>query len=259
MRGALNEFRSCFDVHFYHLKVKIIPKKRRIEGVSNIHFLATDSTKAIQVDLFKNMKISRIEWKSQELEFDRKHNAVMVHFPKTLQKDSLYQIAVHYQGSSVTGIGSFRDHGFHWERDGNNRKWIGLMAEHLGASHWYPCKNHLSDEPDSAYLQWEVPKKFDCFSNGKLQSVEEMEGGYLRHNYFVSNPIDNYNIAFYLGNYKTKELEYTSPIDSATHIVKFHTLDYETEKDIDYTFSNVEDMLYFYEIAFGAIRIGTMD
>lgn len=64
LRGALLPERTCYDVHYYNLSVEILPKQKLITGSNEIHFLVIQSTKIIQVDLFENMKINKIDRKS---------------------------------------------------------------------------------------------------------------------------------------------------------------------------------------------------
>ena len=46
--------------------------------------------------------------------------------------------------------------------------WIGVACEQLGASSWWPTKDHLSDKPDSMQINLEVPRGYKAVSNGDL-------------------------------------------------------------------------------------------
>ncbi len=60
LRGELTSLRTCFDVKYYHLKLKINPKKQVIEGSNEIHFQVKSPTNKVQIDLFDNLKVSKI-------------------------------------------------------------------------------------------------------------------------------------------------------------------------------------------------------
>ncbi len=49
------------------------------------------------------------------------------------------------------------DGGWIWTKDKNGNPWMSVACQGLGASVWYPCKDHQSDEPDSASLSITVP------------------------------------------------------------------------------------------------------
>jgi aminopeptidase N len=67
---------------------------------------------------------------------------------------------------------------------------------------WWPCKDHPSDEPDSMALHFSVPGNLVCASNGFLCSVDFNRDDYRTWNWFVSTPIDAYNVTLNLGPYQ---------------------------------------------------------
>jgi len=72
LRGMLTPPRTCYDVHFYHLDIKIDPDAQSIEGANTIHFEVLENTDLLQVDLFENMSISSIRLNGKKkLKFDR--------------------------------------------------------------------------------------------------------------------------------------------------------------------------------------------
>lgn len=247
LRGFLSKQRSCFDVHYYKLSVKVFPKKHFIEGSNKICFQVKSNTQKIQIDLFKNMEVSKILHKNKEVSYVREHNAIFINFPKELKKDSLESITVFYAGKPKTSLGTYHDHGFHWDRDEKYRHWIGISCEHTGASLWWPNKDHLSDEPDSMRIQLTVPSELKCISNGKLEkTIPEKE--FTTYYWLINNPINNYNVSFYLGHYVEKTIEYKNT--SGTHIIYVYALDYD-EKHMDNYFRFVDAFFRFFESYFG--------
>ena len=59
LRGALRPERTCFDVHFYDLYVRIIPRGKKIrKPIRGFIFEVKKPTQTIQIDLFDNFKIN---------------------------------------------------------------------------------------------------------------------------------------------------------------------------------------------------------
>jgi hypothetical protein len=80
---------------------------------------------------------------------------------------------------------------------------MSVACQGLGASVWYPCKDHQSDEPDhGAALTMIVPDTLVAVANGRLQQKTSINGK-TAWRWAVQNPINNYNIIPYIGKYVT--------------------------------------------------------
>jgi aminopeptidase N len=250
LHGALSPERTCFDVVFYHLSLRILPEKKYIEGNNKVVFKVISPTNKIQLDLFKNLTIDSILFNQQHLTFERKYNAFFINFPDTLPIHTIHQITIYYQGKPKTSQGRHQDVGFHWEKDQQDNFLVGVSCEETGASLWYPNKDHLSDEPDSARLSWTIPRGLECISNGVLEKVELSDDKKEKTwHWKVQNPINNYNITFYAGKYK--RLDLVLPIDSLTQRrVECYYYDEPLEKAKTY-FSHAAQMIKFCEELFG--------
>ena len=91
--------RNCYDVTYYHLSLKVDPEMKFIRGFTEIHFDAVKDFDVIQIDLFKNLKINRIEFEQQELNFTREFNAVFVNFNRLILQGESTNIKVYYEGN----------------------------------------------------------------------------------------------------------------------------------------------------------------
>jgi len=90
--------------------------------------------------------------------------------------------------------------GFVWSEK-RGKPWIGVACEHLGASSWWPCKDHLSEEPDSMTINIQSPSKLQAVANGNLRSTKIIDDKYTNYEWFVSYPINSYCVTFYIGNF----------------------------------------------------------
>ena len=207
LRGALRPERTCFDVIYYSLHLKINPYRQRIGGHNEIWFKVIKPTQTIQIDLFRNMKIEKIVWQGKILKYKRRHNAVFIFFDQSLVPNSIQHIQFYYHGTP-TYVNMHYPKGIQWRNDLAGNPWVGVSCEHAGASIWWPNKDHLSDEPDSMRLHLTTPAHLGCIANGKLEKVDAPQNKYRTSHWFVNNPIDNYNVTFNIGNYDVGKYPY---------------------------------------------------
>ncbi|MEY5068473.1 MAG: hypothetical protein RLZ47_335 [Bacteroidota bacterium] len=81
LRGQLTSLRTCYDINYYHLQVKMDIANQSISGSNEFRFTATQDFNQLQFDLFENLKIEKIIYLDAELPFKREYNAVFVNFP----------------------------------------------------------------------------------------------------------------------------------------------------------------------------------
>src|SRR5699024_9668694 len=99
------------------------------------------------------------------------------------------------------------DGGFVWTKDSLGNKWIATAVQGIGASAWWPNKDHQSDEPDSMRMHFTVPKPMTAIGNGRLMDITQNEGT-TTYTWYVNNPINNYGVALTAGNYVNFTYEY---------------------------------------------------
>jgi aminopeptidase N len=201
LRGMLSPLRSCYDIGYYHLDVKIDIDQKQISGSNEFNFIAVSTFSRLQFDLFSNLKVDKIIYKGRELPFEREFNAVFVTFPQPIRKGSKDSFKVYYSGNPVIAKNPPWDGGFIFSNDQAGDPWVSVACQGLGASSWWPNKDHQSDEVDSILISISVPKGLKEISNGRLRNIVEKPDGYHQYNWFVGNPINNYDVSFYIGNY----------------------------------------------------------
>lgn len=227
IRGMLRPERTCYDVTFYNLDIRIDIASQSIEGFVDVYYTAVSSFQRLQIDLFKNMEISKIEFQGKPLKYTRLHDAVFVEFPR--QEAGLKgQFRVHYSGKPIVAANAPWDGGFVWEKDNNGDPWVGVACEGDGASLWWPNKDHLSDEPDSMSIKVAVPRGLTCVANGNLRQITPV-GGYDKFEWFVSYPINNYNVSVNIAKYAHWQETYTA-LDGSTMPMDFYVLSYNEER-----------------------------
>jgi len=231
LRGSLNEYRNCYDIVFYDLYVKIIPLIRTIKGKNEITFKTLKTTDVIQVDLQKNLEIEAILWKNKKLKYSREYDAVFINFPEKLNENDIHKILIIYKGKPIKAKNPPWEGGFVWKKDEENKLFVGVACEYLGASSWWPVKDYLGDEPDSMQINIEVPSNYYAISNGQLIDTQKNKGNVI-YKYKIHYPINNYNVTFYMGKYLVTYDTLNS--NNQKILLKYYTLPYNKDKFTNY-------------------------
>ena len=254
LRGNLTPIRNCYDVTFYDLKVMIDEQEKSIEGSYNIiHFTAVENFEWFQIDLAANMEVQIIEFEGEQLEYSREFDAVYVYFNREIKKEEQLSIKVWYGGYPREAVNAPWDGGFSWKKDKNDNPWIGVSCQGLGASVWWPCKDHQSDEPDSMRITAIARYPLKIVANGDLRKDTAEWNSYMNSwvnvsEWFVSYPINNYNVTLNIGNYAHFSDEYISSEDTLR--LDYYVLDNNLEKAKEH-FKQVKPMLECFENYFG--------
>lgn len=249
LRGMLRPERTNFDVTFYNLDIKVEVDKRFLSGYVDVHFDAVEDIDRLQLDLYQNMKVKSVEWYGKAIPHERIHDAFFVDFPSTIQKGKNSQIRVHYEGNPTVAQNAPWDGGFVWQKDKNDNPWIGVACEGDGASMWWPCKDHLTDEPDSMSIKIAVPNDLVCVANGELRQKKKVDKGYTRYDWFVSYPINSYNVSVNIADYANFKETYTAE-DGDKLELDYYVLSYNLNKAKKH-FKQTHKVLACFEKYFG--------
>lgn len=247
LQGALTPIRSCFDVTFYDLTIKVNPDSKSIEGINEIYFKAADGTRKIQIDLFPEYTVNSITWNNKSLNYTRKYGAMFIDFDEALKGDEIQKIAVDYNGIPRIAPKPPWNGGFVWDEE-KGRHYIGVACEHLGASSWWPCKDHLSDKPDSMRISLQIPDGYQGISNGNLRSEKKLDNGFTSFEWFVSYPINTYNVTLYAGDFVNFNERFTN--SNGNYPIDYYVLPKNLEKAKKY-YSKTKDVISVFEKLFG--------
>lgn len=209
LRGGQTPLRTCYDLNYYHLDVRLDVARKFISGSNLFRFTATQDFNRLQFDLFANLQIDKVLYQNKELPFAREANAVFVTFPKTIQKGSRDEFTVQYAGNPVVAKKAPWDGGLVFAQDAAGKPWAATACQGVGASIWWPCKDQQADEVDSMLISVSVPAGLKDVSNGRLRKVTKLKGGYTRFDWAVRNPINNYDVALNVGDYQHFSDAYT--------------------------------------------------
>jgi aminopeptidase N len=249
LRGSLNENRTWWDVMHYSIAVTPDYDKKTIKGKVDIRFKVLGAGKKMQIDLQEPMELTKAYLGKTKLTYNRDGNVYLLDMPMTLAKGSMQLLALAFEGSPRIAKRPPWDGGWIFQKDAKGRPWMSVACQGLGASVWYPCKDHQSDEPDSgAILMITAPDTLVAVGNGRLLSKTSYSPGTLTWKWQVKNPINNYNIVPYIGKY----VNFTDTImgEKGKLDMSFWVLDYNLEK-AKVQFLQAKTMLHAFEYWMG--------
>jgi aminopeptidase N len=249
LRGMLTPLRTCYDINYYHLDVKFDIDNKFISGNVLFKYTATQDFTKLQFDLFSNMKVEKVVYKGKEVPYTREFNAVFVTFPQTIKNGTKDEFTVFYSGNPTIAKRAPWDGGIEYNVDSLGHKWVSTACQGMGASVWWPTKDHQADEVDSALISISVPNGLKDVSNGRLRKVTKLKDGYTRFDWFVANPINNYNIEANIGDYVHYSDTYMGEKGKLT--LDFWPLSYNLEKAKKHWGANTKPMLKAFEHWFG--------
>lgn len=250
LRGELTPLRTCYDIKYYHLDVKVDIPNKYISGSNLFKFEAVENFQKLQFDLFDNLSVDKVEYHGKSLIFSREYNAVFVDFPNVIPKGKIDSFTVYYSGNPIQATRAPWDGGFDWKTDSNGKPFVATACQGLGASVWWPNKDHQSDEVDSMLISVAVPQDLINVSNGRLVKVEKQKDGYKKYHWKVQNPINNYNIALNIGDYVHWNETFKGEkgnLDVAYYILRENN----TKDKKDHLQKNVRETLQAFEHWFG--------
>lgn len=203
LRGSVTPEREWWDVLHYNLKVEFLPDTKSLRGSNVITFKTLKAGNKMQIDLQSPLAITKVTHGTSQLKFEREENVYWITFEKDLPKGAEDRIEVFYQGIPVESKNPPWVGGITWGRDDLGEHFIVTTCQGIGASIWWPNKDHGSDEPDRGMqISVTVPEQLVAVSNGRLKKTDHNIAG--KTNTFhweVLNPINNYGVNVNIGNY----------------------------------------------------------
>ena len=200
LRGSITPERKWWDLTYYHLDIKVEPDKKFISGKNTIQYKVLDKDSIMQIDLQPPMRILKAVQNGKELTIHHDGNAHFISLEDSQETGIINSIDVYYEGHPKEAIRAPWDGGISWEKDKNGNHFIASSCQGLGASVWWPCKDHMYDEVDSMLISVNVPDKLTEVSNGRLRLVEQI-GDTKTFHWVVKSPINNYGVNINIGDY----------------------------------------------------------
>ncbi len=226
--GVLMAEQAAYDVQSYDLAVRPNIEEQSIAGVLTVKALIVKPIDKFVLDLDTPLTIESVELLTNganpvALKFERRESRIWIDFPMTVKKGKVAEVRVAYSGKPRVAPKPPWVGGFVWAKTADGSPWFATAVQNDGADLWFPCKDHPSDKPETTTLHFTVPEPLVAASNGKLQSVVKNADGTRTYNWFISQPISNYNIALNVAPYKLVE-DSVKSITGETIPMQFYVL-----------------------------------
>ena len=200
LRGSITPEREWWDLVYYHLDIEVNPEDSTIFGSNTVTYKVLKPGTRLQIDLQPPLKLMGAKQGDKELTIESEGNAHFISGMEETQAGEIASIVVEYGGNPLVSERPPWSGGITWNRDDNGNPFAASSCQGIGASVWWPCKDHMYDEVDSMLISVKVPKGLMNVSNGRLRDIEKSKTGNTYH-WFVSSPINNYGVNINIGDY----------------------------------------------------------
>tara|TARA_R110000850_G_C9994021_1_gene467326 strand:- start:3922 stop:5556 length:1635 start_codon:yes stop_codon:yes gene_type:complete len=201
LRGSVTPERAWWDLTYYHLDIEVKPDDKWLGGSNTIRYTVLEPHQVLQVDLQPPLTIDKITQEGKELNVTTEGNAHFVTLQKKQKKGATEEVVVHYSGHPKEAVNAPWDGGISWDKDKNGKHFVASSNQGIGASIWWPNKDHMYDEPDSMAISVRVPSDLINVSNGRLKKTETHKDETKTWHWYVQNPINNYGVNINIADY----------------------------------------------------------
>ena len=201
LRGSITPERAWWDVTFYALDVEVDEENRFIQGSNTVRYRVLNTHDTMQLELQEPLEITKITQNGTELEFRKDGYSHFVGLKEKQVPGREMEVVAHYSGHPRESENPPWSGGFTWTENSEGEPWVVTTCQGVGASLWWPNKDHPYDEPDSMHIS--VTPRFDgiAVSNGRLAGTETNPDGTTTYVWAVVNPINNYGVNANIGDY----------------------------------------------------------
>ncbi|MDR7128658.1 aminopeptidase N [Algoriphagus sp. 4150] len=203
LRGTITPERAWWDLQHYHLEVKVDPDTKSLSGKNTVLYKVLEPLKRMQIDLQAPMQLTNAEQDGTQLEIEHDGNAHFITLQAAQNVGEEKEVVLTFSGKPVEAVRPPWDGGLAWKTDNNGLPFIANANQGIGASIWWPNKDHGYDEPDQGVLlSVTVPENLMDVSNGRLIGTDHDKAAKTKtYHWEVKNPINNYGININVGDY----------------------------------------------------------
>ncbi|MDB4299056.1 M1 family metallopeptidase [Flavobacteriaceae bacterium] len=203
LRGSITPQRAWWDLQHYSIKVDVLAQTKSLSGTNTITYTVLSPNSTMQIDLQEPMRIDLVTQNGEEIEIESIGNAHFLDLKQSQEIGAKNKVTIHFSGTPREALNAPWDGGLVWSKDSNGIDFIASANQGIGASVWWPDKDHPQDEPDNGVdLFITTPKDLVGVGNGRL--IEEIENKDTKTwHWQVVNPINSYGVNINVGDYVT--------------------------------------------------------
>ena len=203
LRGSITPQRAWWDLQHYSIEVDVFAQTKSLSGTNTITYTVLSPNSTMQIDLQEPMRIDLVTQNGEKIEIESIGNAHFLDLKQTQEIGAKNKVTIHFSGIPREALNAPWDGGLVWSKDSNGIDFIASANQGIGASVWWPVKDHPQDEPDNGVdLFITTPKNLVGVGNGRL--VEEITNKDTKTwHWQVVNPINSYGVNINVGDYVT--------------------------------------------------------
>ena len=201
LRGSITPEREWWDLTYYHLNIRVNPADSTIYGTNTVVYRVVKPSKVMQIDLQEPLVLSEARQNDRLLRVVREGNVHWIHLEEEQEPGKVNSVVLSYGGRPKVSGRPPWEGGITWKKDSKGLPFVASACQGDGASLWWPCKDHMYDEPDSMMISVTIPSNLMDVSNGRLRSVVKNRDKTTTYNWFVANPINNYGVNINIADY----------------------------------------------------------
>ena len=248
LRGSITPERVWWDLKYYHLDIQVFPETKSIKGKNTVKYTVLKPHNVLQIDLQQPLKITKVTQNNKELKVVSDVNAHFIQLTEKQEIGAVNSVVVYYEGKPQEAKRAPWDGGFSWKKDKNNNHFIATSCQGLGASVWWPNKDHMYDEVENMDISVRVPSNLMNVSNGRLKDTEKHDDNTTTYHWTVKNPINNYGVNVNIGDYTHFSEKYNG--EDGVLDMDYYVLTYNLEK-AKKQFKDAPKMMKAFEHWFG--------
>lgn len=248
LRGSITPQRAWWDLVHYDLSVEVMPESKTIIGTNVMTYkVLNEGTNELQIDLQAPMELTAVMQDGHSLDVRSEGNAYFIQLENPQREGELKKISLSFEGKPRIAKNPPWDGGITWKKDSNGKHFIASSNQGIGASVWWPNRDHPADEVDSLDMHVTVPKDLVDVSNGRLVHIDT-DATTKTYHWTVKNPINNYGVNLNIGDYVNFSEVYKGekgPLDMSYWVLK------EDEEKAREQFKQAPMMMEAFEHWFG--------
>ncbi len=201
LRGTITPERAWWDLSHYDLNVTVDPAKQYLKGINIVTYKVLKPYQVMQIDLQEPMQLVSAVQDGKELAIKKEGLAHFISLKAKQTPGEVKSVILTFKGKPKVAQRPPWDGGWTWTQDSNGKTFAANANQGIGASIWWPNKDHPYDEVDSLDLRATVPEGLVAVGNGRL--VDSLKSrGQTTYHWKVVNPINNYGVNINIGDYK---------------------------------------------------------
>ena len=203
LRGSITPQRAWWDLQHYTIEVDVFAQTKSLSGTNTITYTVLSPNSTMQIDLQKPMQIDLVTQNGEKIEFKVLVVRILLSLKQEQEIGAENKLTIHFSGAPREALNAPWDGGLVWSKDSNGIDFIASANQGIGASVWWPVKDHPQDEPDKGVdLFITTPKNLVGVGNGRL--IEEITNKDTKTwHWQVVNPINSYGVNINVGDYVT--------------------------------------------------------